>query len=160
MLICASEAFAAAVETALAVRLQAMPEPNRSTAAASLANGWALVAANETVACACAERCAPEHLELSVADPERYAAEIRSAGAVFIGQGSAEVFGDYGAGPNHTLPTGGAARFASGLSVLNFLRARTWLQMDDPGALAADTAAFARLERLEGHARAAEARPR
>lgn len=160
MLICASEAFAQAVETALAARLAAMPEPNRSTAAAALANGWALVAANETVACSCAERCAPEHLELSVADPERCAAEIRSAGAVFMGQGSAEVFGDYGAGPNHTLPTGGAARFASGLSVLNFLRARTWLQMDDPGALAADTAAFARLERLEGHARAAEARRR
>jgi len=158
MLICASEAFAEAVEAALAVRLAAMPEPNRSTATAALANGWTLVAANETVACSCAERCAPEHLELSVADPERYAAEIRSAGAVFVGQGSAEVFGDYGAGPNHTLPTGGAARFASGLSVLNFLRARTWLQMDDPGALAADTAAFARLERLEGHARAAEAR--
>ncbi|MHB0897263.1 MAG: histidinol dehydrogenase, partial [Spirochaetales bacterium] len=71
---------------------------------------------------------------------------------------SAEVFGDYGAGPNHTLPTGGAARFAAGLSVLHFLRARTWLRMDQPELLKADTAAFARLEGLEGHARAAEAR--
>ncbi len=66
--------------------------------------------------------------------------------------------GDYGAGPNHCLPTGGAARFAAGLSVLAFLRARTWLRLDDPGILARDAAAFARLEGLEGHARAADAR--
>ena len=158
MLICASEGFAAEVEKALASRLKTMPEPNGTTATTSLKNGWALVAANETIACACAERCAPEHLELIVDDPESYAARIRSAGAVFLGPGSAEVFGDYGAGPNHTLPTGGAARFASGLSVLHFLRARTWLRMEDPAILAVDTAAFARMEGLEGHARAAESR--
>lgn len=158
MLICFSERFALDVEKSLASRLESMPEPNGSTASASLKNGWALIAADEAVACACAEGCAPEHLELCVVDPESYAKKIRSAGAVFIGQGAAEVFGDYGAGPNHTLPTSGAARFASGLSVLHFLRARTWLQMDSPESLAADTAAFARLEGLEGHARAAEAR--
>ncbi len=158
MLICASEGFAAEVEKALAFRLDAMPEPNRSTASRALDNGWALVAAERATACACAERCAPEHLELAVAHPETYSAQIKSAGAVFLGQESAEVLGDYGAGPNHTLPTGGAARFASGLSVLHFLRARTWLKMDDPKSLAADSAAFARLEGLEGHARAAESR--
>ena len=158
MLICASEGFATDVEKALASRLDAMPEPNRATASKALENGWALIAADTATACACAERCAPEHLELAVTQPAAYAAQIRSAGAIFLGQGSAEVFGDYGAGPNHTLPTGGAARFASGLSVLHFLRARTWLSMDDPSSLAADSAAFARLEGLEGHARAAESR--
>jgi len=75
-----------------------------------------------------------------------------------MGSGSAEVFGDYGAGPNHCLPTGGAARFAAGLSVLAFLRARTWLAMDSPGTLAKEAAALARIEGLEAHARAAELR--
>lgn len=158
MLICASERFAREVEKALGSRVQALPEPNRTTVKVSLGNGWALVTPDRQSACSCAERCAPEHLELFVADPDYYASAIRSAGALFLGQGSAEVFGDYGAGPNHTLPTGGAARFASGLSVLHFLRARTWLRMDSPRELGADTAAFARLEGLEGHARAAEAR--
>ena len=158
MLICASERFALEVEKALAIRLETMPEINRATASASLNNGWAFIAPDRSTICAVAEQCAPEHLELFVSDPDVYASEIRSAGAVFIGQGSAEVFGDYGAGPNHTLPTGGAARFASGLSVLHFLRARTWLRMDRSDSLSADTAAFARLEGLEGHARAAEAR--
>jgi len=158
MLICGSERFALEVEKALARRLETMPEMNRATASTSLNNGWALIASDRAAACAVTEQCAPEHLELFVADPDSYASEIQSAGAVFIGQGSAEVFGDYGAGPNHTLPTGGAARFAAGLSVLHFLRARTWLKMDKPDLLKADTAAFARLEGLEGHARAAEAR--
>jgi len=158
MLICFTENFALAVESALAERLATLPEPNRTTAATSLDNGWIFVASRDEEARGFAERCAPEHLELHVADPEAWARKIRSAGAVFVGGGSAEVFGDYGAGPNHTLPTGGAARFAAGLSVIHFLRARTWLRMDEPSALAADTAAFARIEGLEGHARAAEAR--
>jgi len=158
MLICGSETFADEVERNLARRLDDLPEPNRATASASLKNGWILVENNYSTLCACAERCAAEHLELLVGDPEPYARNIHSAGAIFIGGGSAEVFGDYGAGPNHTLPTGGTARFASGLSVLHFLRARTWLRMEDSSRLVGDTAAFARLEGLEGHARAAEAR--
>jgi len=158
MLICESEVFALDVERELAKRLDDLPEPNKTTASTSLKNGWILIAGDFPTICACAEKCAPEHLELLVADPGRFARNIHSAGAVFVGEGSAEVFGDYGAGPNHTLPTGGAARFASGLSVLHFLRTRTWLRMEDPQRLIEDTAAFARLEGLEGHARAAEAR--
>lgn len=158
MLIARSEHFAQAVEKALAARLIALPEPNRTTARTALQNGWILVAADMDSVVAAAERCAPEHLELLVAAPEVYAMAVRSAGAVFMGRNSAEVFGDYGAGPNHTLPTGGAARFASGLSVFHFLRARTWLRIEDPAPLAADSAAFARLEGLEAHARAAECR--
>ncbi len=71
------------------------------------------------------------------------------------------MFGDYGAGPNHVLPTGGTARFTGGLSVTTFLRQRTWLQIDDPKAareLAEDSAWLARLEGLEAHARSAEHR--
>ena len=159
-LICRSEAFARDVEKALAAALQSLPEPNRSTAFASLAKGWILVAADDAMAKEGVERCAPEHLELLVASPEAWEKSIRCAGAVFLGQGSAEVFGDYGAGPNHSLPTAGASRFAAGLSVLHFLKARTWLTIDQPSLLSTDTAAFARLEGLEGHARAAEIRER
>jgi phosphoribosyl-ATP pyrophosphohydrolase/phosphoribosyl-AMP cyclohydrolase/histidinol dehydrogenase len=156
--ICASEGFASALEARLECRLLLLPEPNRSVAAASLAKGWLRVEADPARAMAFAESTSPEHLELQVKDARRWAEGIRSAGAVFIGGGSAEVFGDYGAGPNHTLPTSGAARFASGLSVMHFLRARTWLELEDPAPLSGDTAAFARIEGLEGHARAAEAR--
>jgi phosphoribosyl-ATP pyrophosphohydrolase/phosphoribosyl-AMP cyclohydrolase/histidinol dehydrogenase len=152
--------FAGLLDEALARRLAELPEPNRSTAAAALGNGWMLLARDGAEARAAAERFAPEHLELLVPDPRAWAASISCAGAVFLGPGSAEVFGDYGAGPNHCLPTGGAARFAAGLSVLTFLRARTWLEMDDPGILAPEAAALARIEGLEGHARAAEMRTR
>jgi len=157
--------YADRVDEALARRLEELPEPNRSTAEAALANGWMLIARDAAEARAAAERFAPEHLELLVDEPRAWAAAIDNAGAVFLGPGSAEVFGDYGAGPNHCLPTGGAARFAAGLSVLAFLRARTWLEMDPPStgggegaALAREAAALARMEGLEGHARAAEAR--
>ncbi|MFT7680478.1 MAG: histidinol dehydrogenase, partial [Planctomycetota bacterium] len=71
---------------------------------------------------------------------------------------SAEVFGDYGAGPNHVLPTAGGARFQAGLSVATFLRASTYLQLSDAQALRGDTAQLARLEGLEAHARASSAR--
>ena len=135
MLICASEAFAQAVETALAARLAAMPEPNRSTAAAALANGWALVAANETVACSCAERCAPEHLELSVADPSAAPRKFDRLARSSWARARPKYSGTTGPVLTTPCPPAGAARFASGLSVLNFLRARTWLQMDDPSAL-------------------------
>lgn len=158
-----SEGLADRIDAALARRLAELPEPNRSTAESALANGWMLLAGGEAEAKAAAERFAPEHLELLVDDPRAWAASIGNAGAVFLGPGSAEVFGDYGAGPNHCLPTGGAARFAAGLSVLAFLRARTWLEMDVPATrwsddLAREAAALARVEGLEGHARAAEIR--
>src|SRR2546426_7184964 len=75
--------------------------------------------------------------------------------------GAAEVLGDYGAGPNHVLPTGGTARSTGGLSVYTFLRVRTWLRIDDPAAarpLLEDAVWFGRAEGLEAHARAAERR--
>ena len=92
---------------------------------------------------------------------EAVAERLQHWGGLFIGGPSAEVFGDYGMGPNHTLPTGGVARYKGGLSVFDFLRVRTWLELEEGPEMAAavaDTAAFARLEGLEAHARAAERR--
>ncbi len=162
-LVAPDEGFARAVEKALDRRLATLPEPNRGTATTALGNGWVLSVADSAgdfidIACEAADRFAPEHLELLVRDPDVYRKRIRNAGALFVGAASAEVMGDYGAGPNHCLPTGGAARFAAGLSVLAFLRARTWLALDEPEELARDAAAFARIEGLEAHARAADAR--
>ncbi|MEI6875501.1 MAG: histidinol dehydrogenase [Spirochaetota bacterium] len=146
------------VEDALAAQLEGFPAINAATARKALCNAWVLVAASREEAIAASDRFAPEHLELLVDDPQSYALIAKNAGALFLGSGAAEVLGDYGAGPNHCLPTGGAARFAAGLSVLTFLRARTWLSMDSPSELGRDAASFARLEGLAGHARAAEAR--
>ena len=89
------------------------------------------------------------------------AAYLQHYGALFIGPHSAEVLGDYGAGPNHVLPTGGTARFTGGLSVFNFLRVRTWMKIDRPDEAAQlidDATDLARLEGLAGHARAAKKR--
>lgn len=108
-----------------------------------------------------ANRFCPEHLELALADPDRLRPRLRHAGALFLGARSAEAFGDYGAGPNHALPTAGRSRLSGGLSVFDFVRIRTWLRLDGRGGmarLAADSAALARLEGLEAHARSAEAR--
>jgi len=135
--------------------------PTAATARAALANGFAVVCADLEAAAAVCDALTPEHLQLVVADPGAAARRLRHWGALFIGEASAEVIGDYGAGPNHTLPTGGGARFTGGLSVLDFLRVRTWLSLEPGGEqrrLARDAAALARLEGLEAHARAAERR--
>lgn len=122
-------------------------------------NGWACVASSLTEAARLADAAAPEHLEILTESAESVAANLRHAGALFIGPRTAEVFGDYGLGPNHTLPTGRTARARGGLSVLDFLRVRTWINLDtpDPQTLA-DTIALARTEHLEAHARSAEHR--
>lgn len=148
------------VDRELQARLGTLP--TRATAERALRNGFAVVASDLDRAIALADHIAPEHLEVMTAAPREVASRLKNAGAVFIGASSAEVFGDYGAGPNHVLPTGATARNKSGLSVLSFLRARTWLEVDtaSPGAnaLRLDAAALARVESLEAHARAAQAR--
>lgn len=101
---------------------------------------------------------APEHLELCVEDSQTLADKARNYGGLFIGAGSAEVFGDYGAGPNHVLPTGRSARFQAGLSVFTYLRPSTYLGLQPIRQVCEDTARLARMEGLEGHARAAEFR--
>jgi phosphoribosyl-ATP pyrophosphohydrolase/phosphoribosyl-AMP cyclohydrolase/histidinol dehydrogenase len=149
----------AAVDAALARQLSTLP--TAANARAALANGFAVVAADQNQAAALCDRLAPEHLQLHLADARAFAARCRHFGALFLGAAGAEVLGDYGAGPNHVLPTGGTARFTGGLSVLTFLRVRTFLDLTDPQAaspLVRDAVALARLEGLEAHARAAERR--
>ncbi|HZW08317.1 MAG TPA: histidinol dehydrogenase, partial [Phycisphaerales bacterium] len=148
-----------AVERELAAQLQTLS--TAATARAALANGYAVVACDIDEAIALADRFAPEHLEILTRDADAIARRCAHYGAAFVGLGAAEVLGDYGVGPNHTLPTGGTARSGAGLSVLHFLRTRTWLSIDDPAQareLYRDTTHLARLEGLEAHARSAERR--
>lgn len=107
-----------------------------------------------------ANRVAPEHLELSVAEPQRLVGGIRHAGAIFLGHHTAESLGDYCAGPNHTLPTSRSARFASPLGVYDFQKRSTTLYCSALGAakLAESASVIARGEGLEAHAKAAEFR--
>ncbi len=157
-----SEAIVVEVERALTACLAELAGyrfESAEIARAALANGWAFVAPDRAALAEAANRFAPEHLELAIADSETFARNCRHAGALFLGRASAEAFGDYGAGPNHTLPTSGRARSSGGLSVFDFLRIRTWLRMDGPDlGLIADTATLARAEGLHAHADSAERR--
>jgi phosphoribosyl-ATP pyrophosphohydrolase/phosphoribosyl-AMP cyclohydrolase/histidinol dehydrogenase len=140
------------------IELQLADLPTASVARQALASGFSLVVASLREAAAASEQVAPEHLALHVDQPEDLLGELTSYGSVFIGGLSAEAFADYGVGPNHVLPTGGGARFQSGLSVLTFLKAPTWSRLDDPSALVDETVLLARMEGLEAHARAARLR--
>jgi len=153
-------AFADAVD--LALREQLATLPTIATARAALDNGFCVVAPDLETASEVCDRLAPEHLELHLERPESALSMLHHFGAVFVGAGAAEVLGDYGAGPNHVLPTGGVARFSGGLSVKTFLRVSTWLRIDDGqrAGLLDDAAKLARIEGLEAHARAAEVRRR
>lgn len=111
-------------------------------------------------ALALAEAFAPEHLQIDVADAAAVAADVRSAGAVFIGPNGATAFGDYVAGSNHILPTGGAARFASSLSPANYLRRMSVVDLSDAAvvALTPHLATIAAAEGFPHHRRSAELR--
>jgi histidinol dehydrogenase len=152
------EAPAAALRAALA---RALPgEERREVIAASFAaRGGVLVAATLEQALEFANDYAPEHLLLAVAEPERALARVRNAGSVFLGGHSSVAFGDYMTGANHTLPTGGAARSFSGLSIEDFVRWTTWQRVTREAAagLAGDVAILAAAERLPAHAAAARA---
>jgi phosphoribosyl-ATP pyrophosphohydrolase/phosphoribosyl-AMP cyclohydrolase/histidinol dehydrogenase len=159
VLVTTDATLADAVDAELGRDLETLP--TRPTAEAALGNGFIVVADDLEHAIAVCDRLAPEHLQVLTADAGAVAERLAHWGGLFVGAVSAEVFGDYGVGPNHTLPTGGVARFKGGLSVLDFLRVRTWLRMEPGDAtegVARDAAALARLEGLEAHARAAECR--
>lgn len=119
--------------------------------------GAVILARSLDSAAALVDRLAPEHLELMVAEPERLAGRIRHAGAIFLGRFTPEVIGDYVGGPNHVLPTGRSARFASGLGVLDFMKRTTLLGCDEASfrQLAPAAARLAQAEGLEAHAQAA-----
>jgi phosphoribosyl-ATP pyrophosphohydrolase/phosphoribosyl-AMP cyclohydrolase/histidinol dehydrogenase len=156
LLTCENELISAVVR-ALEDQLRSLP--TAETAALALAAGGAILCSSREDLVGLCDAIAPEHLQLSVADPGHLREDLRHYGALFIGTRSAEVFGDYGAGPNHVLPTGGAARFSGGLSVLTFLRVRTWIESSHIDERLRDDAVWlARQEGLEAHARAAERR--
>jgi histidinol dehydrogenase len=146
---------------AAALDAQLAALPRRAIAARALAAYGAIVITPSLAeAVAVANEIAPEHLELAVRAPRRWARAVRHAGAIFVGQGTPEAFGDYCAGPNHVLPTGGTARFASPLGVYDFVK-RTSLIEAAPRTLRRLGPAVVRLARLEGldaHGRAVERR--
>jgi len=158
-LICLSDAFAAAVDAELKTQLAVLP--TAEIAAVSLKNGYTVVVGSVADACAISDRLAYEHLELHIANAMEVGMQLKHYGGLFVGQGAAEVLGDYGAGPNHTLPTGGTARSTGGLCVMTFLRVRTWMRVDDVVAaeeMVSDAVRLGELEGLHGHAAAARAR--
>ena len=126
------------------------------------ANGAIIVMGGLEDAIPLSDRLAPEHLQLAVADPQRLFARVRHAGSVFLGRHTPEAIGDYVAGPNHVLPTGRRARFASGLSVLDFMKRTSFLQLDETSLreLGPATVALAEAEGLPAHARSVALRLR
>ncbi len=156
LLVCPDADFLEQVQAAMERRL---PELERSEIIrASLAARGALINVRDLAeAQQVANRVAPEHLELAVADPEGLLEGIRHAGAIFLGSYTAEALGDYCAGPNHTLPTSRTARFASPLGVYDFQKRSTTLGCSPQGAakLSRAAQALAEGEGLTAHARAA-----
>nr|CCA25370.1 histidinol dehydrogenase putative [Albugo laibachii Nc14] len=133
----------------------------RNIANESIRSGFAVKCAEMKSAIAIANELAPEHLEVCTENAMDVAKQMQHYGAMFIGTLAAEVFGDYGAGPNHVLPTGRTAKHTGGLSVHTFLRIRTWMRIDDVSEaqpMIRDAVQLARMEGLEGHARSAEMR--
>ncbi|MDY5349054.1 MAG: histidinol dehydrogenase [Candidatus Ventricola sp.] len=147
-----AQAVSAEVERQLALL------PREAIARASIENaGKILVTDDLHEAIRAANALAPEHLELCVDDPEAYLPEVKNAGSVFMGRWCPESLGDYLAGPNHTLPTSGTARFSSPLGVDDFIKKTqyTYYTQAALGRVADKIAVFARAEGLEAHARAA-----
>jgi histidinol dehydrogenase len=150
-----------AEQVVLAVDRQLQSLQRAETAAASWRDHGAVVLLRSLdQAPALVDRLAPEHLQLCTAHAEKLVGRIHHAGAVFVGQWTPEVIGDYVGGPNHVLPTGRTARFASGLSVFDFLKRTTVLGCDEAAfrALGPSAALLARAEGLEAHALAIERR--
>jgi histidinol dehydrogenase len=135
--------------------------PRREVIAASVAARGALIVVRDLEeACAIANRIAPEHLELSVEDPEHWLPRLRHAGAIFLGRYASEALGDYCAGPNHVLPTAGTARFSSPLGVYDFQKRTSVIQVSRAGArkLGEVAAELAQGEGLPAHAKSAQYR--
>jgi histidinol dehydrogenase len=109
---------------------------------------------------ALANALAAEHVEIAVDDPQPIADAIRHAGSIFLGRHTPEAVGDYVAGPNHVLPTGRRARFASGLSVLDFMKRTSFIQLDESAlhAIGPAAIALAEAEGLPAHARSVAVR--
>lgn len=141
--------------------LQLKELPRKDIAAAALESSGKLILVKDlTEALTIANQIAPEHLELAVADPFALLGQVENAGSVFLGHHTPEVLGDYFAGPNHTLPTEGTARFYSPLSVDDFIKKSSYLYYPEAAMKAAGPAValFAETEDLIGHARSINVR--
>jgi len=161
VLVTTSAELAAAVEAEVARRLPAFPDDG-TAAAAWRDHGEVVVVDSAEQAIAAADAHAPEHLEVHAADPAWYHARLRNYGALFLGEETTVTFGDKAAGPNHTLPTRGAARYTGGLWVGSFLKVLTYQRATAAAAAALAPVAelISRAEGLLGHAEAAAARGR
>lgn len=152
-------AFLDRVQQSIERQLTAMPR--QDVIRASLENRGALIHVRDLdEACAIANKIAPEHLELSVAQPEQWVDKIRHAGAIFLGSNACEALGDYCAGPNHVLPTSRTARFSSPLGVYDFQKRSSLIQVSQQGAakLGKIASILAYGEGLQAHAKSAEYR--
>jgi len=159
ILLCPDADFIERVQASIDRLLPTMPR--RETITASLGGRGALIHVTDLdEACTIANRIAPEHLELSVAEPRELVEKIRHAGAIFIGHYSSESLGDYCAGPNHVLPTSRSARFSSPLGVYDFQKRSSLIEVSRAGAqmLGPIASTLAHGEGLTAHARAAELR--
>jgi histidinol dehydrogenase len=150
-----------AVEAELARQLATLPRQGIARAALER-YGAAVVVASIDEAVAFANRYAPEHLELQCAEPRAVAARLTTSGAIFVGAWASEATGDYLAGANHVLPTGGAARYASPLGVYDFRKRTSLVEYDEAAARAdaADIEILAGVEGLDAHGRSAAIRKR
>ncbi|SEP21329.1 histidinol dehydrogenase [Nitrosovibrio sp. Nv6] len=151
--------FIGAVAASIDRQLETMPR--KTVIQASLESRGALIQVCDLdEACAIANRIAPEHLELSVEQPEKWMEKIRHAGAIFLGRHTCEALGDYCAGPNHVLPTSRTARFSSPLGVYDFQKRSSIIQVSEQGSakLGAIASILAYGEGLQAHAMSAEYR--
>jgi len=159
ILVCPDAAYIERVAASIEKLLPTMPR--QDVIRASLENRGALIQVRDLdEACAIANRIAPEHLELSLADADAWVAKIRHAGAIFIGRYTSESLGDYCAGPNHVLPTSGTARFSSPLGVYDFQKRTSLIRVSQAGSktLGRIASTLAQGEGLPAHARSAEYR--
>jgi histidinol dehydrogenase len=158
VLVSSDRALLDAVAAELRTRTEA--SPRRSILEASLGSHGRLVCADRELAIALAQAWAPEHLELCLGDPDAWLPYLTTAGAVFIGSASAEAFGDYGAGPNHVLPTDRSARYTSPLGVATFLKRQSLIRLSpaDAAAMAPWVERLAEAEGLTHHGRSAALR--
>ena len=138
-----------------------LPEPNRSSAQAAWDSlGEVMLCSDREEVAQMADTYAPEHLHVQAADLEWWRLRLNAYGSLFLGENTTVAFGDKASGPNHVLPTSGAARYTGGLSVHKFLKTVTWQRVSEEALpdLARSTAVISRAEGMEGHARTADIR--
>src|SRR5688500_17317687 len=160
-LVCLSRTFGEEVMRLVPPLIERLPEPAREAAGAAWRDyGEVVVCASREEAAEVSDRYAAEHLEVHAQDLDWWLARLTNYGSLFLGEETTVAFGDKASGPNHILPTKGAARYSGGLSVHKFLKSVTWQRMTREAnrAIAPVTARISRLEGMEAHARTADER--